>query len=112
MKPLKSGLTFANWLLRISLAIFLTVLFIKIFKNFDLTDREFYIASIFIICGILLFIAGFMPKPSMTVISGIVIAGLSIYKIVLLFSGTTNHDISSFMITMAIGFYFACAGNE
>lgn len=112
MKPLKSGLTFANWLLRIALGIYVAVLFVPAFKDFNYSDKTFYIALSFIVFGILLFIGGFSPKPTLTVISGLIITGLSLYKIISLFSSTLNPQLATFMLIMAIGFYFTCAGNQ
>jgi hypothetical protein len=112
MKPLKSGLTFANWILRISFAIMLAVMFISDLKAFNYNDKVFYINSSFVLFGILIFIGGFLSKPALTVISGFVLTGLSAYKIVMQFSGGINSSISTMFVILAIGFYFACAGNQ
>jgi hypothetical protein len=112
MKPLKSGLTFANWLMRISIAIFLAVTFMGDLKTFEYTDKVFYINSSFVLFGLLIFIGGFLSKPAITVISGFILTGLSIYKIVVQFSGGINSTISTMFVVLAIGFYFACAGNQ
>jgi hypothetical protein len=112
MKPLKSGLTFANWLLRISLAILLTVLFINDLKSFNYNDKWFYINSSFIFLGVLIFVGGFLSKPSLTVIAGFLLTGLTIYKIFIHFSGGISSSIANLFVVLAIGFYFACAGNQ
>lgn len=112
MKPLKSGLTFANWLLRISIAILLVVMFIGDLKAFEYNDKAFYINSSFVIFGLLIFIGGFLAKPAVTVISGFLLTGLSVYKIVLLFSGGVDSSVSTMFVILAISFYFACAGNQ
>jgi hypothetical protein len=112
MKPLKSGLTFANWLLRIAIAILLTVMFIDDLKSLDFGNKMFYINSSFLLAGIMIFIGGFFSKPAITVISGFVITALSGYKIFLQFSGGINISVSYIFVILAIGFYFACAGNQ
>jgi hypothetical protein len=112
MKPLKSGLTFANWLLRIALSIYMAVVFVNILKNLNFSDKNFYIALAFTTFSVLLFIGGFLSRPTITIISGIVITGLSIYKIILLFSGTLNPQLATFMVIMSIAFYFTCNGNQ
>ena len=42
MKPLKSGLTFANWLLRIALGIYIAVIFVHVLKGLEFSDKSFY----------------------------------------------------------------------
>jgi hypothetical protein len=112
MKPLKSGLTFATWLLRISIAIILVVMFIGDIKSFEYNDKMFYINSSFVVFGILVFVGGFLSKPTITVISGFILTGLAIYKIALQFSGGVNPSIATMFVVLSIGFYFACAGNQ
>jgi hypothetical protein len=111
MKPLKSGLTFANWLLRIALAFLTVICFIDNMKTFNLEELSFYIAALFILSGILIFVGGFSSKPLLTVLSGFIITGLCIYEIILTFSGNIS-SIANLFVIMAIGFYFACAGNQ
>ena len=113
MKPLKSGLSFANWLIRLAFILFVVFnfKFLSEIKTFNFSGKEFYLASAFVLFGALLFIGGFMSKPALTVISGFIISGLAIYKIVILFSGAFE-NLVSFIIILAIGFYFACAGNS
>jgi hypothetical protein len=111
MKPLKSGLTFANWLLRIAIALLIVICFVDDLKNFNFEKLNFYIAALFILCGILIFVGGFSSKSSITVLSGFLITGLCIYQIILNFSGNIS-SIASLFVIMAIGFYFACSGNQ
>ena len=112
MKPLKSGLTFATWLLRIAIAILLTAMFLNDLKSLDFESKMFYINSAFVLAGIMIFIGGFFSKPAVTVISGFIITGLCVYKIFLQFSGGINLSLSHIFVILAIGFYFACAGNQ
>ena len=112
MKPLKSGLAFSNWLLRFAIVFFMLSMFFNTLGQLNYQDKNFYLAAGFIIFGITLFIGGFTSKPTITVVSGFMISGLAIYKIINLFSGSFNHDISSYMIILAISFYFACSGNQ
>ncbi len=111
MKPLKSGLNLANWILRISLLLFVILLFIGTFKTFNLYNSEFYFSSVFIFSSVLLFFSGFLPKPSLTVISGLILSVISFGIIFFHFSGKLNNEIANYFIIMAIGFYFVCSGN-
>lgn len=112
MKPLKNGLNFANWLMRISLLILITVSFWKGATEFDFSSKIFYISLAFVVFGILLFVGGFVAKPTLTVISGLVLCLLSIYKIFLQFSGDFSSIVANFIMIAAVGLYFACAGNN
>ena len=121
MKPLKSGLAFSSWLLRIAIALFLIITFknLDVVKTYDFHDKEFYISSVYVIFGLLLFVGGFTSKPALTVVSGLILTGLSLYKIIILFSGSLSPTlfdkptlIANYFIILAVGFYFACAGNE
>jgi hypothetical protein len=111
MKPLKTGLALANWVLRISLLLFILLIFIGGFRSFNFGSREFYFSSIYIICAILLFFGGFLSKSSLTVISGLIIAVLSFAVIFFHFSGRFDIEIANYLIIMSIGFYFVCTGN-
>lgn len=112
MKPLKSGLVFSNWLLRVAVLLFVVILFFGKIKSFGFSNREYYIDIAIILFATLLFIGGFMSKPGMTVFSGFIITALAIYKIIISFSGAFDSDIASFLIILSVGFYFACAGNQ
>lgn len=112
MKPLKSGLVFSNWLLRVTILMFIVIRFFGLIKSFEFSNLEYYIGIGFIVFAVLLFIGGFMSKPGLTVISGFVITALSIYKILILFSGSIDTIIVSFLVILSVGFYFACAGNQ
>lgn len=112
MKPIKSGLVLAQWLLRITIMLFLLKYFLDDLKTFDFASKSFYIGSAFVILGVMLFIGGFLSKPSMTIISGMIIALLSLYKIVLIFSGAFSTEVITFLIPISVGFYFACSGNQ
>lgn len=112
MKPLKSGLQLANWLLRISLTVLILVTCLQGVKSFDFSSKEFYLASIFSISAILLVLGGMSSKNTLTILSGFIISALSIYKIISLFSGALNPSIAIYLMVMSIGFYFVCTGNQ
>ncbi len=112
MQPLKSGYSLSNWILRTALFIFIFLLFIESFKTLNFSKKDFYISSIFILSGIFLFIGGFSSKHTLTVVSGALLTVLSIYKIFMVFSGTLNIAIASYLLVLAIGFYFVCSGNQ
>ena len=110
MKPLKSGLSLVNWIFRISLLLFVIISFYGGLKSFDFLSKGFYISSIFIVTTVLLFMGGVLSKPSITIISGLI---LSLVSFVLIFFNSFKLDleIANYLIILAIGFYFLCTGN-
>ena len=111
MKPLKSGLSLVNWIFRISLLLFVLLLFYRGFISFDFLSREFYISVVFIVATILLFVGGALSKPSLTIISGLILTGTSFVLIFFNFSGKLDLGIANDLIILSIGFYFLCTGN-
>jgi hypothetical protein len=111
MKPLKSGLNLANWMFRISLLLFVILLFIGGLKPVNFSNSEFYISAAYLACGALLFFGGFLPKPSLTIISGLILSLMSFGTIFFHFSGKLDIEIANYLIILAIGFYFTCSGN-
>lgn len=112
MKPLKSLLQFATWLMRLAIVSFAFVSFLHALKTFDIKTIQFYIAVAFILFSVLLFIGGFMSKPAITVFSGIMLFFASVYEIVILFSEGINIDISIYAVIASTSFYFVTAGNK
>jgi len=112
MKPFKSGITLANWILRIAGLLMIISFFFTEVKLLHYENRSFYIALAFVVCAIFLFIGGMFPKSTITILSGLVIFGLSVYEIIILFNGSITRDIIIFVSPAAIGFYFFCNGNS
>lgn len=83
MKPVKSLLPASHWLLRISLLAYLLLEHGKTLLALQYQAQPFYIALAFILFGILLFAGGFITKPSLTVISALLLSLLFIYYLYL-----------------------------
>jgi hypothetical protein len=111
MKPLKSGLSLVNWLFRISLLIFVLLLFYRGFISFNFLGIEFYISSVYIVFAVLLFAGGMLSKPSLTIVSGLILSVISFLLIFFHFSGKLDSELANYLIVLAIGFYFLCTGN-
>lgn len=106
MKPIKSLLPLAIWLMRIGLIIFAYTHYFDTIKNFDYENLNFYVALLFSIFSALIFITGFVAKPTITVISGLVLAIISIYNLVKLFDSGITTSFSVFIIITGIAFFF------
>jgi hypothetical protein len=48
----------------------------------------------------------------LTIISGLMVAIISIYKIIISFNGTIDHYLVWQLIPLSIGFYFFTNGND
>lgn len=112
MKPFKSGKVIANWLLRITLGAVLFQLYFNVLSTLTFTNISFIIALAIIIFGILIIVAGVISKPGLTIISGLMVAIISIYKIIISFNGTIDHYLVWQLIPLSIGFYFFTNGND
>lgn len=112
MKPLKSGRPLSQWLMRVALILLLFVIYYNTASTLKFTSVPFLIAASALGFGVLLFIGGMLSKPWLTVISGLIISGISIYKIVVSFNGTIDHALILHFIPFALGFHFLCYGND
>jgi hypothetical protein len=106
MKPIKSLLPLAIWLMRIGLLLFAYNQYFETIMNFNYESLNFYVALLFSIFSALIFISGFVAKPAITVVSGLVLAIISIYNLVKLFDSGITSSFSVFIIIAGIAFYF------
>jgi len=106
MKPIKSLLPLAIWLMRIGLLIFAYTHYFDTIMYFEYENLNFYVALLFSIFSALIFISGFLAKPTITVISGLVLAIISIYNLVKLFDSGLTSSLSVFILIAGIAFYF------
>ncbi len=111
MKPFKAAVPLAKWLLRFALLFLVFVLYFNTVKAFHVKNISFYIAAAYILFGVLLIIGGFISKPGLTVISGLIIFGLSVYKLIVNFGGLLDTGMLHAFILAALGFYFFARGN-
>lgn len=112
MKPVKTFLPFARWLLRILMPAWILINYIGIIRGMDIHNLNFYIALAFVLFGLLLFAGGFSSKPGLTVISAIFLTLLFIYRIYLNFiPEVTETQIISFVF-LSISIYFMSSANK
>ncbi|HNW98654.1 MAG TPA: hypothetical protein PKK00_09630 [Bacteroidales bacterium] len=112
MKPVKGLLPFATWLMRLALAVFVFVTFIGTLKGFEYKTIQFYVALVYIVFGTLLFLGGFMNKPGITVFSGLMLFLVSVYRIIMLFSGGVDANLAIYFIIASVSLYYFTAGNK
>lgn len=112
MKPFKASIPLSRWLLRISLVALMFFYYFSAFNSFNLKSPEFYFAAVYIVFGSLLFIGGFMSKSSLTVISALIIFILSVYMLIVKFTGITDRNIIVYFLPASLSFYFLSTGND
>lgn len=112
MKPVKGLIPFASWLIRLTIVFFIFTEFLKPLKTFNFTSIRFYASIAFYLFASLLLIGGFMKKPSITVLSGLMLFLASVYEIIIRSSSGILSEIAQFSVIATISFYFFTAGNK
>jgi hypothetical protein len=112
MKPFKSGNPIATWMLRIALFSLLFHIYFNPVSTLNFGNITFYLGLSMLLGGVLVIIGGLFSKPGLTIISGLVLFCISLYKIILSFNGIIDSYISIHLITMSLGFFFFTNGNE
>ena len=112
MKPLKRGKPLAGWLLRITLAGFIVLIYFHTVQTFNFRAPEFYISLIYLLLGAMIMIGGLLNTQGLTVVSGLLIFIFSVYFLIVSFKGAVDfHWMNRFMLA-ALGFYFMTTGNN
>jgi len=116
MKPITAALKVANWLFRGSLLIYLVLFYFEkiIVVNFQSFNDVLYF--IYVLSGLLLFVGGFLSKPTLSIIAGILVSLCTLYFMFThLPSDFTKHQILNWMVyylwPLSIGLYFAGSDN-
>jgi hypothetical protein len=112
MKPINAALPLAVWLLRISTVLLIVQLNLHEIEGWEFTHPAFILAAILISGGFLLFIGGFMSNPWLTIISGLFLFGLSIYKLVLINHQSIHPSSSVYLMLAAVSLFFVTNGNS
>jgi hypothetical protein len=106
MKPIKALYPVSIWLMRIGLLLFAYTEYFKTFSKFHLDDIQFYISAIFLIAAAIIFISGFLYKATITVLSGLAIAILSVYNIIDKLDGGIDSALIINIIIASIAIFF------
>ena len=112
MKPVKSLIPASRWLLRISLLAYLLLAHGKTLLALQYETQPFYIALAFILFGILLFAGGFTSKPSLTVVSALLLSLLFIYYLYLGFVPKVTMPQVLNLLLLSVCLNFMASGNK
>lgn len=112
MKPVKSLLQLSKWLLRITLLTWLVIQHGQTILALQYQTQSFYIALAFVLFGTLLFAGGFTSKPSLTVISAMLLVLLFAYSLYLGFVPAVTSGQVLNLLLLSVSMYFMAAGNK
>jgi hypothetical protein len=111
MKPVKSLVPLAKWLLRIAaLGIVFKSGHFSTVIGLSFQGISFYFSLAFSILAVFLFVGGFLKNSNLTVMSGLLLLVLCIV-VLLVQIGLSISGVLSILPLAAIGFYFMARGN-
>ena len=111
MKPFKSALPFATWVLRITFAAYIFISNIKGVNPINLESINFYLSLAMLILSVLLIVGGFMSKQTITVLSAIIIGLILIYRLVIPLPDLMAVSTFKQVLLIALSFFFISRGN-
>jgi len=106
MKPIKALYPVSIWLMRIGLLLFAYSEYFKTFSNFYLDEFQFYVATLYLLAAVVIFITGFVYRATLTVLSGLVITLVSVYNIIDMLDGGLSSGLIVQVIIAAIAIFF------
>ena len=112
MKPFTAGKSLASMLLRIIMIWHVYINYFNTFTGFELKSLAFYFAAIYVVFSLLLFIGGFLRKPSVSIISGLVLFLLPIVQVIRAFPENPETQLLNYLIPATLGFFFLTHGNS
>ena len=112
MKPVKSLISLAKWILRIAaVAIVYSDGHFHNFIDLSFKGLSFYLSAGYVIVSVLLVIGGFVNKASTTVVSGLILLVLCLISLFVQ-TGFSIPNLIEIVPLAAIGFYFMARGNQ
>ncbi len=103
----------ASWFLRTALVFFFYVQYFDVAMSFRLKNLMFYIAAVFIVGGIVLFVGGFLRNARLTVTSAFVLLLAAISRlIVCIESGGMDYNFAAILLVSAGLLHFVANGNK
>lgn len=111
MKPITAALPIANWIFRGSVLLYLILFYYEkiIVVHFNsFTDVLYFV---YVLSGVLLFVGGFLSKPTLSIISGVFLFLCTLYFMFTHLPGEfTKPHILAFLVYLwpaGVGLYFA-----
>jgi hypothetical protein len=116
MKPLKNLEIVSLWLLRIGIVFLFIAMYGKKVDNLAFDNYRWVINMVYLLSSVLLFIGGFLRKSTLTIVSGLILAAISVYQIVpIVADGKISFfdpTLFQFLTLTGLGLLFASVGNK
>lgn len=96
---------------RIAILLVVFTLHYDAFMAFKLDSLAFYVAAVYIIFGVLLLIGGFVNKPNLTVLSGLLLLIVSLLMCFVSFDGITS-EFAVYVLLGSVALFFVTDGNK
>jgi hypothetical protein len=116
MKPLKNLEIVSLWLLRIGIVFLFIAMYGKSVDNLAFDNYRWVINMVYLLSSVLLFVGGFLKKSTLTIICGLLIAGISIYQMVpIVADGRISFfdpTLFQYLTLTGLGLLFAAVGNR
>lgn len=110
MKPIKSFIPFAKWLLRIAIAVFVYMNYFDTALTFSFRGLPYFVALSIVILAVLILIGGLLKGSTLTMISGFLLFAAVFVQLIMVSGFSVNGLIGIYPLA-AIGFYFFASGN-
>ena len=112
MKPARLLLPISTFLMRLGVAFYIYIQYFHHVIHHDFEQLNFYLSTIFTIFALLLIFGAFTRKQTLTVLSGLILFILSLYKIFTFSGQPESLSFVSLLLFGMISFFFVCNGNR
>jgi hypothetical protein len=110
MKPIKSFLPFAKWLLRLSITLLVYLAYFDTFLTFEFKGLEYFVPFSIVVVTVMLLIGGLLKGNTLTMIAGFLLFAGVFVQLFAVSGFSTKGLIEIFPLT-AMSFYFFAGGN-
>lgn len=102
----------ALWLVRLTIVMLVYEYFFKTVQTFNLKSIHFFVALAYSLFAVLLLVGGFLKSATLTIISGWVLFGVSVYQIIIHINAGLTTENAFYAFFAAVALLFATGGNK
>lgn len=110
MKPIKSFLPFAKWLLRIAIALIVYLNYFDTALTFKFEGWAYFVPFSIVIITLMLLVGGLLKGSTLTMISGFLLF-VGVFVQLFMVSGFSVDSLIGIFPLAALSFYFFASGN-
>jgi hypothetical protein len=110
MKPIKSFIPFAKWLLRLSIALLVYLNYFDTAVTFEFKGLEYFVPFSIVVVTIILLVGGLLKGSTMTMIAGLLLFAGVFVQLIMVSTFSVNGLIGIFPLA-TMSFYFFASGN-